>query len=453
MAAALAEPSTDGPPSDPAAIAELRDRRVRETVAYCAAGSRFYRGRLSDAGAEPGDIAGVADLERLPILLDKEAERELQERSRTEQGHPFGEHLCAPLESVVAVASTSGTTGAPTFYAFTEDDVATTDALWARALRVAGVRPGDTVLHGFGLSMFLAGYPLARAVERMGARIVPIGAEAGSERLLRMVQLVRPRVLLCTPSYATYLAEQAPKVLGVDADALGIEIIGCAGEPGAGLPEVRAHIQGAFGARLCDMLGGAHGVMCASCGTPEYGGMHVLGEDMAVVTQLVDPETKAPVAAVDGAVGERVKTSLHWQAQPQLRASVGDVYEVLTAPCACGLPGPRVRVIGRTDDLLIVKGVKVYPAAIRNLVQEMAPLASGELRVVLTAPGPRVEPPLLLTVERGADVDESGGERLAQEVAHRMHQRMSVRPEVTVVAAGTLARTALKTALIERRYG
>ena len=200
VTAALEEPSTGGPPADPAAIAELRDRRVRDTVAYCAGRSRFYRDRLREAGAEPGDIAGVADLERLPILLDKEAERELQERSRAEEGHPFGEHLCAPLEDVVAVASTSGTTGAPTFYAFTAADAATTDELWSRALRLIGVRPGDTVLHGFGLSMFLAGYPVARAVERMGARIVPIGAEAGSERLLRMADLVRPRVLLCTPS-------------------------------------------------------------------------------------------------------------------------------------------------------------------------------------------------------------------------------------------------------------
>jgi phenylacetate-CoA ligase len=452
VTAALEEPSTGGPPADPAAIAELRDRRVRETVSYCAGRSRFYHDRLREAGAEPGDIAGVADLERLPILLDKEAERELQERSRAEEGHPFGEHLCAPAEDVVAVASTSGTTGAPTFYAFTAGDVATTDELWGRALRLIGVRPGDAVLHGFGLSMFLAGYPLARAVERMGARIVPIGAEAGSQRLLRMADLVRPRALLCTPSYATYLAEQAPAVLGRPASELGIEIIGCAGEPGAGLPEVRAHIQTAFGARLHDMLGGAHGVMCASCRSDEYAGMHVLGEDTAVVTQLVDPETKAPVPQADGAIGERVKTSLRWQAQPQLRASVGDVYELLTAPCACGLPGPRVRVIGRTDDLLIVKGVKVYPAAIRNLVQELAPLATGELRVVLTAPGPRVEPPLRLTVERGAEAGEADADRLAHEVAHRMHQRMAVRPEVTVVPAGSLERTALKTSLIERRY-
>ena len=211
----------------------LRDTRARETVERCWTGSRFYRGRLEAAGVEPGDVKGVADLERIPILLGKDDERELQERSREELGHPFGEHLSVPVEDVVAVASTSGTTGAPTFYAFTAEDVATTDELWGRAFRFAGVEPGDTVLHGFGLSMFLAGVPVVRALERMGARPVPVGAEAGSERLLRVADLTRPRVLACTPSYATYLAEQAPKLLGRPADELGIDIVCCAGEPGA----------------------------------------------------------------------------------------------------------------------------------------------------------------------------------------------------------------------------
>lgn len=434
-------------------LESLRDACVRDTVRYCYDCSRFYRERLSAVGAEPGDIRGVADLERLPILLTKEDERELQERSSAELGHPFGEHLCAPLEAVVAVASTSGTTGSPTFYAFTRQDVATTDELWARALRFAGVRPGDTVLHGFGLSMFLAGVPVVRALERMGARPVPVGAEAGSERLLRIAALVRPRALACTPSYALYLAEQAPKVLGQPAAQLGVEILLCAGEPGAGLPEVRAALREAFGARVYDLLGGAHGVMCCSCDAEPYGGMHVLGEDYAVTTQLVDPETKEPLPLVDGAIGERVKTSLRWQAQPQLRASVGDVYQVQTSPCACGVPGPRVRVLGRTDDLLIVKGVKVYPAAVRNLVQELVPLASGAFRIVLDAPGPRVAPPLKLLVERGQGVDETGGERLAAELGRRMHDRLTVRPEITVIPYGTLERSAHKEKLVERRYG
>ena len=439
-------------PMDTERLASLRDERVRETVRACWERSSFYRGRLEAAGAEPGDITGVDDLERLPILLAKNDERELQERSRAELGHPFGEHLSVPLDQVVGVASTSGTTGTPTFYAFTAADIATTDELWGRAFRFAGVRPGDTVLHGFGLSMFLAGVPVVRALERMGARPVPVGAEAGSERLLRMAELVRARALACTPSYAQYLGEQAPKVLGRPAAELGIEIILCAGEPGAGLPEVRSGLASAFGARVYDLLGGAHGVMCCSCDAEPYAGMHVLGEDSAITTQLVDQETKAPVALREGATGERVKTSLRWEAQPQLRASVGDVYQVHTEPCACGTPGVRIRVLGRTDDLLIVKGVKIYPAAVKNVVQELAPLASGVFRIVLDAPPPRVEPPLSLVVERGEGVDESGGERLAAELERRLHQRMTVRPKITVVPAGSLPRSSLKEQLIERRY-
>ena len=177
-----------------------------------------------------------------------------------------------------------------------------------------GCGRGDSVLHCFGLSMFLAGVPVVRALERMGARPIPVGAEAGTERILRIADLVRPRVLACTPSYAQYLAEQVPKVLGRPASELGIEIILCAGEPGAGLPEVRAGLQQAFGAKLYDLLGGAHGVMCCSCDVEPYAGMHVLGEDCAITTQLVDQETRAPIPLVEGAIGERVKTSLHWEA-------------------------------------------------------------------------------------------------------------------------------------------
>jgi phenylacetate-CoA ligase len=180
--------------------------------------------------------------------------------------------------------------------------------------------------------------------------------------------------------------------------------------------------------------------------------MHVLGEDCAIVTQLVDQETKQPVPLVDGAIGERVKTSLRWRAQPQLRASVGDIYQVETAPCSCDAPGPRVRVLGRTDDLLIVKGVKVYPAAVKNLIAELVPLASGSFRIVLDAPGPRVVPPLRVRVERGEAVDEHGGEQLAGQVETLMHQRLSVRPEVEIVPCGTFERVTHKEKLLERRY-
>jgi phenylacetate-CoA ligase len=429
------------------ALAEQRDALVRQTVTTVWERSSFYRSRLQDAGVEPGDIGGVADLERIPILLKKDDERRLQEDSRAEAGHPFGEHLCVDPAEVVSVASTSGTTGAPTFYAFTAEDVATTDELWGRALAQANIGPGTVVLHGFGLSMFLAGIPLARATERLGAQIVAVGAEAGSKRLLDIAALVRPSALLCTPSYAAYLIEQAPEQMR----ELGVRSIVCAGEPGAGLPEVRARIEEATGATVYDALGGAHGIINASDGAWPYDGMTVLGDDCSV-QQLWDSETGRSVPIPDDgtpAYGERVKTTLRWRAQPQLRTSVGDLYEMRRVPGPDGALSTRIKVIGRTDDLLIVKGVKLYPAAARDLVAGFAPRVSGVLRLLVTGQPPRVEPPLRMRVERGEGHSADGDEALTREIAAAMHQRMSVRPEVEIVDPGSIERTPHKTKLIE----
>jgi len=420
---------------------------VRETVNYCYAHSSFYRRKLDELGLSPHEIRGVSDLDQLPILLTKDDERELQERSRAELGHPFGEHLCAAPEEVVSVSSTSGSTGTPTFYAFTAEDVALTDELWGRALALAGIGAADVCLQGFGLSMYLAGVPLVRAIERLGAAAVAVGAEAGSEKLLRTAALVGASVLCCTPSYATYLVEQAPEQMR----ELGLRRIICAGEPGAGLPEVRARIEEATGAVVHDLLGGAHGIMNASDGAHPYDGMTVLADDCSV-QQLIDPETGAPVAIPDDGrpvYGERVKTTLRWRAQPQLRGAVGDVYEMRRVRAQDGTLQTRVRVIGRTDDMLIIKGVKLYPAAVRDLVAELAPRTTGHFRILLTEAPPRVTPPLRLRVERGEQAREEDDAALVSVLAETMHSRLSVRPAVEVVAAGVLPRSTHKSAMIE----
>jgi phenylacetate-CoA ligase len=433
----MSSASTDdlgrGTVAEPIDLAERLSRSAR----HCYDGSQHYRRQLDELGVVPEEIRSLEDLADLPILLDKEGEIALRARSLAQAGHPFGEHLCVPLEKVVSVSSTSGTTGDPTYYAFTASDIAITDELWARAFRFGGVRPGDTVLHGFGLSMFLAGVPVVRALERMGARPVPVGAEAGSEKLLKIARQVRPTAICCTPSYGEYLVAKE------DLTELGIRHIFCAGEPGAGLPEVRARLSEGFGgATVTDVLGGVHGIINVSCSA--NAGMHMLAPDHSI-QQLVDPDTGKGIESTDGAIGVRVKTTLDWRAQPQLRASVGDVYEVLTARCECGLDVPRARVIGRTDDMLIVKGVKIYPAAVQNLVFELRPQLTGHFRIMLDAPGPKVAPPLRMRVE----VSGEGGQEPVAEFVRRMHSRFSVTPEVETVPEGTLPRTAHKAKLIE----
>jgi phenylacetate-CoA ligase len=425
-----------------------RDARLRRQIEYCLT-SPFYRDRFEEAGVDPGTIATVNDLQTLPIFVTPDTHRVAQEDSLESSGHPFSTFLCADPAEIVAVSSTSGTTGTPTFYPFTARDVEITDLLWQRALRFVGVRPGDRVVQGFGLSMYLAGLPVVRALERMGATPIPVGAEAGSAKLLRMIATVRPRVLACTPSYAEHLIERCEEIVGRPASDLGIEIIVCAGEPGAGLPEVRAKLENGWGARVFDLLGGAHGIMMASAPTDEYHGMYVLGDDFSVSTQLVDPVSKEPVDDVDGAVGERVKTSLEWGGAPPLRYSVGDVYQVFTASAPEGPAGKRIKVLGRVDDLLIVKGVKIYPAAVKDLVNGFVPEVTGEVRIVLDGPPPRVAPPLRLRVEAAGSPDPEVATALVARLTAAMHDRLTVRPTIELVPAGTLPRTTHKQQLLE----
>jgi phenylacetate-CoA ligase len=432
----------------PTQDSEETQERLRRQIAYCLR-TPFYSELFEKHSIDPGKIRTLEDVRQMPVLVTPDIHRQAQEATVERDGHPFGTFLAAPLEDVVSVSSTSGTTGMPTLYAFTAHDVAVTDKLWQRALSFVGVRPGDCVLQGFGLSMYLAGLPLVRALERMGARPVPIGAEAGAEKLLRMARLVRPRVLACTPSYAEHLLERVQDVLGMSPRDLGIEIIVCAGEPGAGLPEVRRKLQEGWGARVYDMLGGAHGIMNASCDYPDYQGMHVLGNDYSVSTHLVDPISHEPLDIVDGVIGERVKTSIEWEAQPPLRYSVGDTYQILTGACPCGRPGLRVKVLGRVDDLLIVKGVKIYPAAVKNLINGFVPEATGEMRILLDQKPPRVTPPLRLRVEYRTGLDDNAQTDLRNKIVQAMHNRLTIRPEVELVPAGTLPRTEKKQQLIE----
>jgi phenylacetate-CoA ligase len=422
---------------------------LQRQIAHCLRSS-YYQRKFEEHGIDPSKIRSLDDLRQLPILATPDQHRHAQEESREREGHPFGTLLAARPDEIVFVASTSGTTGEPTFYPFTQRDMDITDELWIRAFRFIGIRPGDIVLQAFGLSMYLAGIPVVRALQKMGAAPIPVGAEAGTEKLLRMARIVKPRVLCCTPSYAEYLIEKVPEVLGgLSARDLGVEVIMCAGEPGAGLPEVRAKLEDGWGARIHDVLGGAHGIIMASAATSDYHGMYVLANDYSVSTDLVDPETKEPIDMVDGAIGERVKTALEWGGSPPLRYSVGDVYQVFTERIP-GLPAlPRIKVIGRVDDLLIVKGVKVYPAAVVDLVNGFVPETTGEVRIVLSGPPPKVEPPLRLRIEHREGLDEAGQQQLAERITATMHDRLTVRPTVELVAPGSLSRSTHKKKLIE----
>lgn len=427
-------------------LEELHLEKLRKQLKYEYDYSEYYRNRIQAAGIVPEKLKSPQELEGIPVFT-KEEHRKSQEESLRRYNHPYGLHVCAPMDKVVQVNATSGTTGIPTFYTFTRKDLQVNSECTARALWWAGVRPGDTVLLAFALSMFVGGVPLAIAVQHLGAKVLPVGAEAGTRRLLEFADLTKPTHIIFTPSFAEYLIEKCPEILGKNVAELGIRTLICGGEAGAGDPAIRAKLENAYGAKVYDWMGGAYGFMSICC--ENHQGMHIVSPDHMYL-ELIDPDAKTALAMTDGAVGNIAYTSLDWEAGPILRYDMGDVTQVFTDPCSCGMTGVRLKVIGRSDDMLIVKGINVYPTAVKNIVTEFFPRTTGEMRVVIDQPGPKVPAPLLIKVEHGTT--EQDLPILKSQLEHRLSDVLRFKADVKLVPEGTFERTATKTKLVEKCF-
>jgi phenylacetate-CoA ligase len=426
-------------------IKQVQLEKLRKQLRYEYDNSPYYRERIQAAKIDPDKLKSLEAIQAIS-LFTKEDHRKSQESSLSLTGHPYGVHVCAPMEKVVCVCATSGTSGLPTFYTFSREDLLTNNECTCRALWAAGVRPGDTVLLAMALSMFVGGIPLVQAIQHLGAKVLPVGAEGGTRRLLEFANLTRPTHLIMTPSFAQYLSEKCPEILGKGIGDLGIRTLICGGESGAGDPAVRSKLESSYGAKVYDVMGGAWGYMSSSC--EEHQGMHLLTPDYAYL-ELIDTESKEVRKMEDGAVGTIAYTSLQWEAGPILRYDMGDVTQVFTSPCKCGLKGIRLKLMGRTDDMLIVKGINVYPAAVKNVVAEFDPKVIGEMRIVLNQPGPKVPAPLHIKVECGETKDP---EKLKGDMEQRIHDLLRFKARIEFVPLETLERTSTKTKLIEKHF-
>jgi phenylacetate-CoA ligase len=235
--------------------------------------------------------------------------------------------------------------------------------------------------------------------------------------------------------------------MGIEAKQLGLKYIILGGEPGAGVLEIREKLTNGFGAKVFD-FGAGFGM---SCDHPEYQGMHWLADDFCIY-ELVDPDTREPIPLEDGARGEAVFTNVEGDGFVFLRNSVGDIHEVTVSQCPCGKSGFRYKVVGRTDDMLKVKGVIVYPATIAGLLESFAPRVTGEFRIVLTEKPPHVIPPLKIRVERGVDYPKEKIGELEKELLETFHSKMKIRPQIIWEEPGELERSTYKGQKFEKLY-
>ena len=358
--------------------------------------------------------------------------------------NPVGAHLCAAPSEIVRIYSTSGTTGTPSYIPLTAGDLDNWVTGSARSYAASGIAAGQRIVSTYNAGPFVAGAALD-AFDRIGLCHVPFGT-GNTERLMTAIDLLRPEAAVLTPSYAAYLVEWAAE-RGFDLRGSSVERVLVAGEPGGGEPAFRAMLEEGWGARVTEAMGiGDIGVsLWGEC--EEQDGMH-LGARGFVHVELIDPETGDALELGDGATGELVLTHLRHRAAPLLRFRTRDHVEVRTSPCRCGRTGPRVRCIGRTDDMLIVRGVNVFPSAVREVVSAFAPDVSGHILVRPGAPGVKQEPPLPVSVElaRGREADAS----LAEAIRDRLRSVLVVQARVDLVPWGSLRRSEYKSKLVER---
>jgi phenylacetate-CoA ligase len=411
----------------------LDDQAFRAQLAYLRERSPFYREKL----ARTPDV-GLAEIARLP-LTDKS---ELKARATPES--PFGAHLAADPSETVRIYSTSGTTGTPTYLPVTAGDLENWVTGSARSYAASGVVAGQRIVSTYNAGPFVAGAALA-AFERIGLCHIPVGT-GNTERLLHAVELLEPEAVVLTPSYAAYLVESALE-RGLDLRKSSVERVLVAGEPGGGEPAFRTKLEKGWGARVTEAMGiGDIGPsLWGEC--EEQDGMH-LGARGFVHPELIDPGTGEALELEDGASGELVLTHLRHRAAPLLRFRTRDHVQVRAGPCGCGRTGPRVRCIGRTDDMLIVRGVNVFPSAVREVVSAFVPYVSGHVLLRPQSPGVKQEPPLPVAVElaRGANDDPL----LAQAIRERIRAVLVVQTHVELVPWGSLQRSEYKSKLVER---
>ena len=428
--------------ASPREIRELQQAKLAKQLDYLFARSDFYRDKFAEEHVQREDFRTMPDLARFPFTT-KEELRESQAACP-----PLGRHMAADWTDVIRVHSSTGTTGKPSFVGITRRDAEIWTAITARSFYTQGARKTDAVIHAAGLTMFVAGLSSKDALESLGACFIPIGTGA-SEKALAAIRFLGANAMHCTPSYATYFADFVRREAGLEPKDLGLKKLFCGAEPGAGIPAVRAKLQQDWGARVTEGLGNADMAPIIFSECPEQSGMHFNGQEFVAV-EIIDPESGDVLPVEMGVTGELVYTSLERECVPLLRFRTRDRVTVTGTSCPCGRTSFKLRCVGRTDDMLIVLGVNVFPSAVKDVVSSFYPGTTGEIQIVLDQPGPGVAPPLRVVAEFSASVSDIVA--LKSDVERKIKTVLSIPSEVDLVPAGTLPRFEMKGQLIRRTY-
>ncbi|MBI3760830.1 MAG: hypothetical protein HY260_03080 [Chloroflexi bacterium] len=352
---------------------EIEEERLRRQLDYTWSASSFYRRKWEAVGVQPDRVRHIEDLAKFPFT----EKREFQE---SQEAHPpLGENQCAPLDRLIRMQATGGTTGRPLRMAMTRRDVEVYNEVGARSAWAAGLRPGDVLFECMNYSLYAGGVSDHMTFETVGACVAPVGI-GQSKRLIEIIRDMRiPVSLYSTPSYALHLAE-VTRAEGIEPRGLGIRKGLFSGDAGLSIPGYREQIEAAWAMTARDIWGmGELGALAAEC--EHASGMHYVGQGL-FLAEFIDAESGEVIPMTEGAVGELVFTTLHREAHPMIRFRSHDHVRVFVEPCDCGRAGFRFVILGRSDDMFIVKGINVYPPGIQDILYGFLPDLTGEFQTV-----------------------------------------------------------------------
>jgi phenylacetate-CoA ligase len=405
-------------------LAALQLQRIQETVERAGANVPYVRGKLQAAKVTSQDIRSLADVVRLPF----------SHKADLRDNFPFG-LFAAPREEVLRLHASSGTTGKPTVVGYTRADIDVWSDLMARSLACMGARPGDIFHNAYGYGLFTGGLGFHYGAERLGLTTVPVSGGA-TERQVMLLKDLGAKILGATPSYALNIAEVA-EGMGVDIRALSLRY-GCFGaEPWS--EAMRAALEARLGIKALDIYGLSEvlgpGVAC-ECAEAQAG-LH-LWEDH-FYCEIINPETMDVLP--DGESGELVITTLTKEALPMLRYRTRDITRLTDEPCRCGRTHRRMlRVTGRSDDMLVVRGVNVYPSQIEALLVAFPGLAP-HYQIVLTREGVMDAAIVEVELATACPRDEPFMAKLQNEIQARLKSMMGLSCEIALKQPGEVPRS------------
>jgi phenylacetate-CoA ligase len=399
--------------------------QLKHQIKYISSNSPFYKKKLK--GLKLTDFESLPFTEKKEIIADQNKQP------------PFGSNLCVEIQDIQRVHRTAGSTGRPVFLAMTKADLKTVIISGRRCFWASGLRPDDLVVHCLNYCLWAGGYTDHHSLEATGAGVIPYGV-GNSHGLIDAILYLKPTAIHCTPSYLAKLEIVLEDEFKLTPRDLHLKKGFFGGEGGLQNPNYRKQLEDKWGIIAMNAnygLSEVHSMFGAEC--RERNGLHFMAQEF-LLAELIDTKNEGPIEIKKGNVGELVLTHLQRQSQPLIRFRTHDSIEIIDhRPCKCGRTSFKFKVVGRSDDMLIIKGINVYPDAIKDVLMEFSQF-TGEYKIIVGKTEPVDKISLRIELEKGEH-----NSKLKISIARRLKESLSINPTIEILGKGDLSRTDGKT--------